>query len=614
MKKLRPYYERELGAMQGLNAEFAAEFPAQAGLLGMQDGNSDDPHIGRFSQGTALSNARTAKLIDDNDAKVTEALLNVNYPHYLQPFPSTAIVWVDMAAAVDKMTTLGNIPRGSMLSATMADTPVCQFRTVFDVPLTPLVLSKVAFRSYLNLPLSLPRPADVTSALSIDIECGAAGLGFAQLKLNTVRPYINAEQTLCAITRDALFLRAKAAYIELEDSAGASWIALPRVPIAPVGFATGEALIPYPASSHPAYRLLTEYFVYPEKFNFFDIDWPALAPHLPPDCRRLTLHLGLSGIPVDSHIARSLAQLSSQNFVLGCTPAVNLFKRSACPIELTHTAPDYALLPDGGRPGAYDIHSVDKVSVVRESRHGQALTEFRPYYSLRHGEAGGRHGHYYLLRRDAVKAISDPGHEMRIALVDLDLDPLAIPDASVSINLTCTNRDVPGRLRYGGAAGDLTLEQATGAYPLRFLRKPTPQHRFGTDAHWRLISQLSLSHCSLAPDGLDRLKETLLLYDLPQSSVSQRQIAGITALERRPARTWLRDGGRSSLVHGIEVRVTLDEEAYSGTGIHVFAMVLDHFFGLYVQLNSYAQLTVLSQASGKELLRCPPRSGAINLV
>lgn len=64
-KKIRLYYERELGAMQRFNAEFAAEFPAQAGRLGMDGDNCDDPHIERFMQATALSNARTAKLIDD---------------------------------------------------------------------------------------------------------------------------------------------------------------------------------------------------------------------------------------------------------------------------------------------------------------------------------------------------------------------------------------------------------------------------------------------------------------------------------------------------------------------------------------------------------------------
>lgn len=611
LNMLRQYYERELTAMHGLNTAFANEFPAQAGLLGMEGGHCDDPHIERFAQATALSNARTAKLIDDNDRKVTEALLNTNYAHYLQPFPGTGVACADKQAAMATMTEPMVISRGTMLSVKMPNAPACMFQTVFPVALTPVVLTKVKFHGVDKLPPSLPPAVGVTAGLHIDLESKAANLTIAQLKLDALRVFIDAEQSLCATTRDVLFMHTQAAWIALEDG---SMIALKAVPIRQVGFATDEALIPYPASSHQAYRLLTEYFAYPEKFNFFDIDLAALTPHLPCGCRRFSLRLGMAGVPADSHTARTLGALSSKNFVLGCTPVVNLFKRAACPINLTHTTSDHELMPDGSPAAAYDIFSVDKVSTIQQSRNGPILTEFRRYYSLRHGEAGGRAGRYYLIRRDPIKALSDPGHETRIALVDLDLNPLSVPDASVSIDLTCTNRDLPSRLRCGAAAGELTLEQAGGGHPLRFLRTPIPSYRFSAHDHWRLISHLSLSHCALAPDGLIRLQETLTLYDLPQSAVSRRQIAGITGLDQRSTRAWMREDGHSSITHGLAVRVTLDEDAFAGTGIHLFAAVLDHFFALYVHMHSFTQLTILSHASGKELIRCQPRSGAINLV
>lgn len=610
LKAIRLYYERELSTMQSFNAEFAAEFPAQASQLGMDGGQSDDPHIERFIQATALSNARIAKLIDDNDHKLAEAMLQVNYPHYLQPFPSTSIVRVDMGAGLDTMTESGMIARGAMLVARAADAPVCRFRTVYDVPLTPLVLAKVAFRPHFNLPATMARPAAVTSILSIDIESKAPNLGLGQVQLDHLRIFIDAEPSLCAITRDVLFLHAKTAYLEIDGTC----LALSRVPLRAVGFSAQEAVLPRSSLSHPAYLLLTEYFVHPEKFNFFDIDWAMLALHMPATCQRVTLHLGLAGVSADAHAGRVLTQLSSENFVLGCTPVVNLFKHAACPIELTHMAPDYELIADGNLGDACDIYSVDKVTTVQKSRHGRTLTEFRPYYSLRHGEAGGRSGRYYMVRRDEMAALRHPGHATRIALFDLDLDPLAIADASVSIDLTCTNRDSPSRLRYGAAGGDLKLEQARECYPLRFLRRPTPQYRFNAQDQWRLIAHLSLSHCALTPDGLGLLKETLTLYDLTQSAVSQRQIAGIVALEQRQTTVWMHDDGHSSLVHGVAVHLTLDEDAFVGTGIALFTSVLDHFFGLYVHCQSFTQLTIFSQASGKELIRCLPRSGAHNLV
>lgn len=610
MKKIRFYYERELAAQQRFNAEFAAEFPAQAGRLGMQDGHADDPHIERFIQATALSNARTAKLIDDNDQKLTEALLQANYPHYVQPFPSTAIIRVDMPDGAAAMTASSLVARGAALFARMPDAPQCRFRSAYDVTLTPIALAKVAFSSHFAVSPALPGPAGVSTMLSFDIECGAASLTLAQVELDQLRLFIDAEPSLSATARDVLFINARAAWLEIDGA----WQSLKAVPIRPVGFAPHEALLPRNRLSHPAYLLLTEYFAYPDKFNFFDIDWSVIKSRLPPDCRRLTLHLGLAGVPADSHLAGSLSQLSKENFVVGCTPVVNLFRHAACPIELTHTASDYELTVDARPASAYDIYSVDRVNTLRKTRHGQALTEFRPYHSLRHGEAGGRAGRYYVLRRDALIAVSAPGHETRIALVDLELDPLAVDDASVSIDLTCTNRDLPIQLRCNDADSTLTLEQAGDSVVPRLLRRPTPQRRFNAEDQWRLIAHLSLSHCALTADGLNLLKETLTLYDLTQSAVSQRHIAGIVGLEHRNTTAWMRDDGRSSLVHGLAVRLTLDEDAFVGASIDLFISILDHFFALYVHCQSFTQLTALSQASGKELIRCQPRSGALRLL
>jgi len=611
VKKLRAYYERELGTLRGYSREFAAAFPAHAQHLGMAAGAEDDPHIARFIQATALSNARIAQLIDDNDDKVAEALLSVNYPHYLRPFPAASIIHADTSGTIATATATRHIARGTMLSARLPDGPPCKFRTVYDLTLAPVSLAKVQFHPIADFPPALRRPLSVGASLSIDIECASPAMDLQRIDLAVLRCFIHADQSLSALIRDTLFMRAQTAYLQLPDGA---WATLERVPLRPVGLEAREAMVEHGAASHPAYRLLTEYFAFPEKFHFFDIDWTHLSARLPDGCRRVTLHLGLRSGSADDASTRSLATLSSANFLLRCTPVINLFKRSACPIELTHKTADYALIPEGHPVSAYDIYSVDKVTMVTTTQGKQALTEFRPYYSLRHGEAASRHGHYYLVRRDPIRALSAPGHEMRIALTDLHLDPLGIGNASVSIDLTCTNRDLPGRLRCGEAGGDLTLEQAGDGMPIRLLRIPTPPYRLQAGAHWRLISHLSLNQCSLVHERLSDFKEMLMLYDLPQSPVSQRQIGGITGLSRRPTTAWLSGDGHCTPVHGIEVRLTLDEDAFAGGSLHLFAQILDHFLGLYVHLNSFSQLTIISQSSGKELLRCPPRNGTIPLL
>ena len=150
----------------------------------------------------------------------------------------------------------------------------------------------------------------------------------------------------------------------------------------PAGFGEDESLIPFSARSHPAYRLLTEYFCFPEKFNFFDIDLAALCAALPAGARKVTLHLALSGLRTDSNTARMLGTLSANNVLLGCTPVVNLFRQRGEPIQLTHTSESYPVLADGRRAFAFEVHSIDSVSLVRQTPQGDSVVEFGPFYSL----------------------------------------------------------------------------------------------------------------------------------------------------------------------------------------------------------------------------------------
>ena len=54
--------------------------------------------------------------------------------------------------------------------------------------------------------------------------------------------------------------------------------------------------------------------------------------------------------------------------------------------------------------------------------------------------------------------------------------------------------------------------------------------------------------------------------------------------------------------------------ATSGVIAHLFAQVIDQFLGLYVHINSFIELVVLSLQSGEELIRCKPRSGMQQLA
>ncbi|NGZ87636.1 type VI secretion system baseplate subunit TssF [Duganella aceris] len=611
MDKLLPYFERELSMLRRGGAEFAGRYPKLAGSLRLRGEASADPHVERLIQASAFLNARIAKLLDDGYANFTEALLGMLYPHYLRPIPACSIARIDYSGAkANEVSTVSVLPRGAALKSLGGGAVACRFRSVYDATIAPVTISTAHYEPYIQTPATLTLPATVCGAICIGIDSTAAARSLATLGLRTLRVFIDGEASLRATLRDALFIHTACACVEAEGK----WRMLKRIPITPVGFADDEALLPAARSEHSAYRLLSEYFAFPEKFDFIDIDLAALLAASPEGCTRLTLRLALADVRPDAPMARILRTLAPDNLVLGCTPIINLFAQPATPIRITHERSSYPLMVDEMPGSGCEIYSIDSVQLLRKTPQGNSITEFFPYYSLRHGEASSRKGHYWLAHRDDHSVTT--GHEFTLALVDRGLSALRLEEGTASVRVTCTNRNLPHGLPYGQPGGDLSTESAVGNLPIRMLRRPTVSHHLTSEGgrHWGLIAHLALNHRSLTQTGLPALTAMLQLYTQPDDPVAQRQIDGMTALRCLPATAWIKQKRGRAYLSGVEVRVTLDEQAYAGSGLHAFVQMLDHLFALHVHLNSFTQLVVMSHASGKETLRCPPRNGALTLV
>jgi type VI secretion system protein ImpG len=604
MDELLRYFEEELGLFGQYAREFRSRFPKPAGDLHIAGESYEDPSVARLIQSVALLSARIHKRLDDDHPKFTESLLESLYPHYLRPLPSYSVARIIQPGR--DAGEFASIAPGTPLRSSPVAGAVCQFRTVYPVLTGPLHIVRAAFSVPIDAPRAVRLPRGVTAGLAIGFEWKGSLADLCQRGLGRVRVFVDGEPSLRAALIDAMFMRARGAWVEA--GAGKPWLALDTVPLGLAGLEEDEALLPAPARSHPAFRLLTEYFTYPEKFNFVDIDLCGLAQRLPAGCERCTLHIGLSGTAGDGDAARVLAQLAARHLLLGCTPVVNLFRKAGDPIQLSHTRAEYRLAADAAHAAAFEIHSIDKVCVVREARGHTSVTEFGPLYAVRH--EGGAPGHFWVARRDETLARISPGHELKLALVDPDFTPLEAASATISTELTCSNRDLPLQLRIGQPAGDLLAESSGGAAPFSLLRKPTPSWRLagGDGAHWRLISHLALNHAGLTTAELPDLQKMLALYDLPRSAVARRQIAGIVGLEHGTVRAWLRTRPVSSLMPGVGIRMTVDEDAFAGSSLYVFAQVMDRYFALNSQLNCFTRLEIVSHQTGEEMFACAPRS------
>jgi type VI secretion system protein ImpG len=90
--RLLDYYERELTFIREMGAEFARKYPKIANRLLLEADKCDDPHTERLIEAFALISGRIHKKIDDDFPEITESLLNIVYPHYINPIPSMSVV------------------------------------------------------------------------------------------------------------------------------------------------------------------------------------------------------------------------------------------------------------------------------------------------------------------------------------------------------------------------------------------------------------------------------------------------------------------------------------------------------------------------------------------
>src|SRR5690606_18802837 len=144
-----------------------------------------------------------------------------------------------------------------------------------------------------------------------------------------VRVFISADAPVRVAFYDALFMRAMCTCVEAERQ----WRKLPALPFAAVGLSKGDALLPTTLRQEESLRLLAEYFAFPDKFDFFDIDLKTVLASCPAGTRQLTLHVLLPDLH-DTRTPNLLRAFPATALRLGCTPVINMFSQKTEPIRL----------------------------------------------------------------------------------------------------------------------------------------------------------------------------------------------------------------------------------------------------------------------------------------
>jgi type VI secretion system protein ImpG len=596
-----------------------------------------DPYVERLLEGVGFLAARVHLKLDAEFPRFTQALLETVYPHYLAPTPSMLVAQCTPDANEPNLATGFTVQRGSTMQGMLAgdEATACEFRTAQDLPLWPVELVSASYFSFApDLPLNaLPIAQRIRGGVRIRLKT-TAGLKFAQTAIDRLRFYLDGRNDVANVLYELCLASGLGALVLGSGQAAdrtARWHEyLPASAIQPVGFTDADAVLPVTVRSFQGYRLLQEYFSFPQRFRFFDLSGLARAVKRADTSElELVILLGRGDATLERVVDGS-------NFKLFCTPAINLFRKRADRIHVDEGRHEYHVVPDRTRPLDFEVYEVTEV--VGHGVGSDSERQFLPFYSAYSSDESRQDSAYFTTRREPRLVSADQrrrgvrstyiGSEVFLSLVDATQAPFSGDLRQLSVQTLCTNRDLVLQMPVGLGKSDFTLDFAAPVGTVRVISGPSRPYAPLADGAvaWRAISHLSLNYLSLidsAPEqGAAALRDLLELYASGSDASARRQIEGIRSVRVSPVVRRLPAGARhgggslprqkaSTLAfgRGLEITVEVDELAFEGGSAYLLGSVLEQYFSRYVSINSFTETTLRSQGRG-EINRWVPQWGA----
>jgi type VI secretion system protein ImpG len=615
--RLLRYYEQELQHVRDMGAEFAREFPKIAGRLGVEGLECADPYVERLLEGFAFLAARVQLKIDAEFPRFTQHLLEMVYPRYLAPVPSMAVVQMQPDLREPALASGVVVPRDAALHSMVGrDTTVsCEFRLANEVVLWPIELTeaKILDGAAALGAIGVRPGSAVRSALRLSFHC-TAGVQARELALDSLPLYLTGADNLPADLYAQIMGNTTQVLVRGAGTATPT-VTLGRTAVQSMGFSDDEALLPPARRQFSGYRLLQEYFAFPQRFLFVRLAHLRRALKQVAGDRFEVIMLFDHGAPALEPV------VAADTLRLFCGAAINLFPRTADRIHLEAGVPEQHVVVDRTRPMDYEIYDV--ISVQGFGDQTEPDREFRPFYACNESTWHSRDAAYFTVRREprrlsSRQKLSGPrasyvGSEIFLSLVDSNEAPYSPNLRQLAVATLCTNRDLPLNIPISKSATDFTLESAAPVESVRCvagLSRPRASFAHG-DASWRFISHLSLNYLSIvdsADDGAAALREMLGLYVDPNDTSAQRQVEGLRSVASKAVIGRVPIAGPIAYGRGTEVTLTMEDAAFQGSNSYILAAVLEQLFARFASINSFSK-TVLRSVERGEVARWPTRLG-----
>lgn len=614
-------YEEELGFIRNEARHFAARYPLAASRLLLENDGCADPHVERLIEAFALLSARLRTKLDDEFPELVQSLVHHLYPHFTRPVPSMCTVGFEIDPKRARITTGIGLPSGTLLESVAPDGDRIQFRTGQATQIWPIRTISARY-------LTLPVPAEwglfhltaMESAIHIRLNL-YGGMKWQDLEgLESLRFYIRGSQESSEFLLDTIVMK----------SLGCQWLSpaskpreilrvTPERPLKITGFEPEHAILPKFEQDLWPYRLLTEYMVFPEKFHYLEVPFPS-----PDQLKSLKLesHLDLV-IPLSGRAEILQRTVSAETFTLGCTPAINLFHRTAEPIRTEPSKYSYQVVADVAHPYAREIYSIDSVtwSSLEVGDTHELVAFMESVWET--GDEVALQGFWHAMRAFPAPPENQLS-EVFLVIVTQGFQPTTTEPATLVVRTLCSNGDMPlqasrvqGMLKFSMTGSDQPMARIVNVDRMTpSLRVPGARELYAS-----LLSHLKLNHLSMADgdEAIESLKAMLRLYVPADSAISSetRKIlhSRINSLESISTGHFLHrasSGGQSLWLRGLEIRLMINSEAFDHEGgLILWGSLIERFLSLHLNINSLMKLRLIDIRSKGLLHEFPVRTGEV---
>ncbi len=622
------HYEDELQRLHVAAAVFRERNPRLAGRLDLGGDAGGDPHVDRLLQGFALIAARIHQRLDDGFGHVAEALLDTLYPQLVRPVPARTIVqFARRDGGKDAQPVL--VPRHTeLVSHPLRDGGelrglACRFRTAADTVVAPVGLTGLSLaRKDGGGYAGLERDADtqLRFTLRADRDGKLDGLRLKDEPLDRLRFHIHDQPRVAFALYELIVGRNVGAWAQARRTDSGPGTSVPeRVPltVTPAGFDPEEALLSGVPSSFDGYRLLLEYFTFPQKFLFFEV--AGLRRAFAGTGAELDIVIEINAGELRGGTDRLARSIGKDALRLGCVPAVNLFSINAEPIRLTQERVRYPVVVDQRRPAGFEVYGIEEVTLVgsggRLSR--QELPPLFARHRLRRPAAPGTDGTVQQERYWSAERVLGPdgASDTWLTVVDKGLSAQTPTDGVLLPRVTATNRRAASLVQRNEEQGDFRLDGGGGTLKvLRIEPVASPTRLAQGGGQWRLVSHLAANRLALTAGDGEVLRGLLSVYSPGESDPRlaaeiERQIQGIGRVSSRRTLAPVGTALRRSLVDGTDVEIELDEDAFLPGGAFLFSAVLDRLLAGFAAANSFTRLVARSPQRQEIVSAWKPRIG-----